>query len=183
MREIEIKMRVADLNKIEEKLKKAGCIFSEPINQHDTTYSKKGSTSEYTSAKEGDIILRIRKQDNKTEFNLKKQCSSESDNIECETDISDPESMHRILNELDWVSQIEVKKIRRKGKLGEYEICLDQVEKLGSFMEIEKMVDDNSDPEIIREELFKILEELGLSRKDEESRGYDTQIFQLENKI
>lgn len=31
----------------------------------------------------------------------------------------------------------------------------------------------------VREELFKELESLGLSRTDEETRGYDTQIYQL----
>ena len=84
-----------------------------------------------------------------------------------------------MLKLLNWSPMVEVKKVRRKGKLGEYEICLDQVEQLGTFIELEKMTSDDANPEDVREELFKELESLGLSRQDEETRGYDTQIYQL----
>ena len=183
MREIEIKFKVKDLNFLENNLIKQGCVFSDPIIQHDITYSQKNSDLDYTCAKEGDVMLRIRRQDEKSEFNIKKQCSGESDNIEHETQISNPDEMDKILKLLNWVPQVEVKKMRKKGKWDEYEICLDKVEELGDFMEIEKMVEDDSDPEIIREELFNMVKVLGLVKEDEETRGYDTQIFQLNIKI
>jgi adenylate cyclase class 2 len=181
MREIEIKIKVKNLDDLEKKLKKEGCVFCEPINQHDTTYSQGGNKSVYTCTKEGDIMLRIRRQDKNSEFNIKKQCSCESDNIEYETHISDPDSMDKTLKLIGWIPQVEVKKIRRKGKWGIYEICLDQVDKLGSFLEIEKLTDDDSDPNEVREELFDKIKVLGLDKSDEETRGYDTQIFQLES--
>jgi len=37
------------------------------------------------------------------------------------------------------------------------------------------------DAEEVRQELFKELESLGLSRTDEETKGYDTQIYLLKN--
>jgi adenylate cyclase class IV len=46
-------------------------------------------------------------------------------------------------------------------------------------VEIEKLTNDDANPEEVREELFNELESLGLSREDEETRGYDTQIYQL----
>lgn len=181
MREIEIKIRVKDLSEVESKLKEFGCILSGPINQHDIIYSKNG-LKEFESAKEGDVILRIRKQDHNTEFNLKQQKSSEMDNLEYETEISNLEAMDNILKALGWFPEVEVKKVRRKGKLGEYEICLDRVEELGDFIELEKFTDDNADPDEVREELFKVLEKFGLSREDEEVRGYDNQIICLHKK-
>ena len=120
---------------------------------------------------------------NCAEFTLKQQRSNESDNIEWETEVKDPEVIHNILSILEWYPSVEGKKMRRKGKLGEYEVCLDKVEKLGTFVELEKITGDNADAEEVREELFKELEFLGLSRDDEETRGYDTQIFQLEHKL
>jgi hypothetical protein len=45
-------------------------------------------------------------------------------------------------------------------------------------VELEKLADDNADPEQVLEELLLELESLGLSRNDREMRGYDTQIFQ-----
>lgn len=179
MREIEIKLRVKNLAEIEEKLKEKGCVISEPITQHDTIYSLKGSRNEFESASEGDVIIRIRRLKHVSQLNLKQQRSSEGDNLEYETEVKDPEEVHNMLVTLNWYPAIEVKKMRKKGKLGEYEFCLDTVEQLGTFVEIEKLTSDDADPEAVKEELFKELESLGLSREDEEIRGYDTQIYQL----
>lgn len=41
--------------------------------------------------------------------------------------------MHNMLLLMGYVPQVEVKKSRRKGKLGEYGVCMDTVEKLGNF--------------------------------------------------
>ncbi len=70
MREIEIKFKVKDLEILEDDLIKQGCIFSDSISQHDITYSQKNSDLYYTCAKEGDVMLRIRRQDGKSEFNI-----------------------------------------------------------------------------------------------------------------
>jgi len=184
MREIEIKLRVNDLDEVEERLKQQGCVLSEPISQHDTIYSlpSKSIRGDFGDTKEGHIAVRLRKQSDDTIFNLKKQLTNEMDNIEYETKVEDGETMHQILQLLEWKPEVEVKKTRKKGKLGEYEICLDRVEELGNFIEIEKMTDDNADPEQARKELFEALKPFGLTEKDEETKGYDTQIYQLQNK-
>ncbi len=180
MREIEIKLRVDNLDELEEKLTDSGLVISKEITQHDVIYSKNGS-SIFTSFREGDVVIRIRKQDGVAILNLKQQKSGEMDNLEYETEVVDADATHQILLKLGWAPEVEVKKVRKKGKLGEYEVCLDNVEKLGTFVELEKMTDDKADPQQIREELFKELEKFGLLRKDEETRGYDTQIYQLKN--
>lgn len=179
MREIEVKLRVKDLRTIEQALVKRGCVLSAPIRQHDTIYSKGGSTEEWETGKEGHVVVRIRREDNKTEFNLKQQRSNELDNLEYETKVENGDAIHQILLTMGWAPQVEVKKIRRKGKLGEYEICLDEIEGLGSFVELEKLTGDDADPATVQEELLKTLETLGLSRADQETRGYDTQMYQL----
>lgn len=181
MREIEIKLKANNFEEIEKKLKEKDCFLSEPISQHDVIYSLKNASDEFEETKEGDVIIRIRHLKNTAELNLKQQRSNEMDNLEYETEVKDPDATHKILQTLGWQPVIEVKKIRRKGKLGKYEICLDQVEKLGTFVELEKLTDDDADPETVREELFKELELLGLSRNNEETMGYDTQIYHLTN--
>ena len=181
MREIEVKLKVNNLNFLEKELSKAGCEFSEPIFQHDAIYSSRNINDEFDKSKEGDVIIRIRKQNGKAELNLKKQKSFEMDNLEYETEIENPDSVHQMLLILGWKPVIEVKKIRKKVKFKEYEICLDRVEKLGDFVEIEKMTEDSADPKEVRKELFDVMKQFG-SEKDEETRGYDTQIYQLENK-
>jgi len=182
MREIEIKLKVNDLSAIEKKLKELGCLLSENILQHDVIYSLKDKQAEFNKSKEGDIIIRIRKQDDVAQLNLKKQMSYEMDNIEYETEIKNPEAVHQMLMLLGWTPTVEVRKVRRKGKLSDYEICLDEVEELGNYIELEKLTSDSDDPNKVRQELFEALTPFGLSEKDEEIKGYDTQIYQLHNK-
>ncbi len=184
MREIEIKLRVNNLEELEKKLKENGCLISGEIKQHDVIYSRVDDKRDYMEAYEGFIAVRIRNQDGISILTVKQQKSNEMDNSEYETKVEDPEVMHQILLLLGWKPLLEVKKIRKKGKLGEYEICLDKVEELGSFVELETLIadDDNTDSGKVREELFKTLEPYGLSKKDEEKIGYDTQIYKLKNK-
>lgn len=179
MREIEIKLRVKDHDALEGKLGEIGCVLSAPIHQHDVIYSKDGDTSIWEGMKEGYIVVRIRRDDRGAIFTLKQQRTNEHDNIECETRIEDGDAMHRALVLMGFAPEVEVKKVRRKGKLGDDEICLDQVEGLGSFVELERMAADDADPAAIAEDLYAKLESLGLSRANEEKHGYDVQVFQL----
>jgi adenylate cyclase class 2 len=182
MREIEVKLKVNNLSELEKALAESGCMLSEPIFQHDVEYSYKGLNNEFKGFKEGDIMFRIRYTKDSAILTLKKQKSNEMDNLEYETVLGNPKDMHEILLALDYQSSVEVKKMRRKGKLGEYEICLDEVERLGNFVELEKLTNDDDDHELVTEDLLQKLEQLGLSRKDQEFKGYDTQIFELDNK-
>lgn len=182
MREIEIKLKVNNLEEIEKKLKDHGLVISKEITQHDIIYIHRDDKGDFTDAYEGHIALRMRYEGTVAKITLKQRRSNEMDNIEYETKVEDGEMMHEILQLLGWKPMVEVKKTRKKGKLGEYEICLDRVDKLGDFVELEKMIDDNADPEKIKNELFKELEKFGLSGNDEETQGYDTQIYLLKNK-
>lgn len=183
MREIEAKLKVSNMKDLEEKLKEGGCVLSAPIHQHDIIYSREGSDSEWAASKEGDIILRIRRENGKAIFNLKQQRSSELDNIEYETVVEDFEAMDSILKTLNWQPFIEVEKNRRKGKWKEYEICLDQVGGLGDYVELEKMSPENADPGEVLNELLGEMEKLGIDRANLEEKGYDTMLYFLKGKI
>ena len=182
MHEIEIKIRIKDPRALVDRLVAQGCALSVPIHQHDTIYPRAGDASPWERLKEGDIIVRIRRDDKGALFTLKQQCTNELDNIEHETRIADPDNLHEALLLIGFVPMVEVKKIRRTGKLGGDEICLDEVEEIGSFMELERLTDGDADAAEVAEELYKKLESLGLSRRDEEKRGYDTQMYQLRKK-
>ena len=180
MREIEIKLKVNNLDEIEEKLKQQGCVFSEPVTQHDVVYSSVHNTEAYDKiGGVGYVAIRIRHQDNTVTLTLKKQQSHEMDNLEYESEIENPKDIHEMLFILGWKPEVEVKKTRKKGKLEQYEICLDRVEGLGDYIELEKLTNDNADPEEVRKEFLEILKPFGLSEKDEEKTGYDTLIWIL----
>ena len=181
MREIEIKLRVKDLDALEKDLAVKGCVFSDPIRQEDVIYSN-GREDFFESAKAGDIIVRIRRQGNIIQLNLKQQRTYEMDNTEYETEIKDAEETHKILEVLGWKPVIEVKKIRREGKLTGYKFCLDKVDDLGDFIEVEKMTNNDANPNEVRKELFKAIEPFGLTEADEETKGYDTQMYQIKSR-
>jgi adenylate cyclase class 2 len=75
MREIEVKIRTDNLRLVQERLEGKGCQFSEPVHQHDTIYTI-ADEDIWTAAKEGDISMRIRQQDDGSVFNLKQQKTS-----------------------------------------------------------------------------------------------------------
>jgi adenylate cyclase class 2 len=53
------------------------------------------------------------------------------------------------------------------------EICIDEVEGLGSFIEMEKLAKEG-DSEKIQEELFEFFKRLGITNEDRVFWGYDT---------
>ena len=181
MREIEIKLKVNDIDSLETKLKEAGCVFEDSITQQDVIYSSSVNAGSFDEAKEGHVAIRIRKEGEKAKLTLKQQKTGEMDNLEYESEIEDIVAIDKILSTLGWKPEVAVVKTRKQGKLGEYQVCLDGVEQLGNYIELEKIADEDSDPEKIRDELLKTLEPFGLTRSDEETKGYDTLIY-LKNK-
>ena len=176
--EIEVKAKVRDFESIKNKVIELGCTLSEPIVQHDYIYTVK-DLDIYKGYKDS-AILRIREQNGKYIFTLKKNRSNELDCIEKELEISDKDTMQEIFELMGYESNVQVHKTRIKGKYAEYEICLDEVEGLGSYIEVEKMSDE--DGEKVQNELFEFLQTLGVLKEDRVFNGYDTLIWMKNNK-
>jgi len=183
MQEIEVKARVKNQNQLMSKLGDLGIKLSEPIFQHDTIFAEQDW--EFTQFVTERNILRIRRENNRTVLTLKRPGKNELDAEEHETEISNPDSMSDMLKLMEYLPVVEVKKERQKAKYnqnhpspllrkgGEIEICLDEVEELGTYIEVEKLVKE-ADTEKVQEELFQFLESLGIARSDRETHGYDT---------
>jgi len=175
--EIEVKAKVKDFETIKNKLREIGCILSEPIIQDDYIYNKKGIDirKEY----DGSPILRIREQGEKILFTLKKNRNNELDCIEKEIEVNNRNILNDIIELLDYECTVEVHKTRVKGIYNDYEICLDEVNGLGSYIEVEKMSDE--DGEKVQNELFDFLQTLGISKEDRVFKGYDTLMWLKNN--
>jgi len=178
-KEIEVKAQVADLEEIKSKLVQLGCVFSEPVIQHDVIFvdDNYGPFDEFQPGKN---LLRIRESGGTFLFTIKQPASNEFDSIEYETKIDDPEEMKKAITLMGFHAMAEVHKTRTKAKLNEWEICLDAVEGLGSFIELEEIAED-PDAEEIQEKMFSLLESLGVTRKDRVTHGYDTLVY-MKNK-
>ena len=175
--EIEVKAKVQDFDALISKLKEIGCVLSMPIIQDDYIFNQKGVDKKDHS--HNTPVLRIRKQNNKIIFTVKKNRSGELDCIEKEIEVSDESILKEIIELLGFEKTIEVHKKRRKGNYHDYEICLDEVEGLGSFIEVEKLSDE--DGKKVQKELFDFLKKLGIYEEARVLIGYDSQIWLKNN--
>ncbi len=104
---------------------------------------------------------------------LKRSVTNQLDSIEHETEVSDPSETEKIVEQLGFVQFCDLTKTRQKGTVGTIELCLDTVDGLGDFIEAEMMTADDADYQAVVGELWATLEEIGVSREDEVTEGYD----------
>ncbi len=178
MKEVEVKARLRDEAQVIQKLLALDVSLSKPMTQKDIVFFPKGLAFE---DRHDALALRIRDQDGRYIFTYKKPDKNNLDKIEYETDITDPAAMEKICLALDLEEIVRINKSRRKANHGGYEICLDEVEGLGSFIEVEKMTEDG-DSEQIQAELFAFLKTLGVTKEDQVFEGYDVMLYKLQNK-
>jgi adenylate cyclase class 2 len=95
------------------------------------------------------------------------------DSIEHETEVSDDVELASIIEHMNFVPYSDLTKTRRKAKIGEIEVCVDHLEGLGDFIELEKLTDEVVDYDVVIAELWTIFESLGVTKADEITDGYD----------
>ncbi len=170
MREIEIKVRVKDEKLVRAKLNDLDIKLSAPVVQHDVVYGKPGAVENAFDAN----WLRIRTEnDEKVILTLKRSVVGHLDSIEHETSVGDGAELEEIIKLLGFELYSDLTKTRQKAKYKDIEICLDKIDGLGTFVEAEKMMAHDADHEEVTEELWALLQRIGLSNIDEEKQGYD----------
>jgi adenylate cyclase class 2 len=173
-KEIEVKARVRNKELLLTKLGKVGCVFGKEIVQEDAIFMEKELKGDHRKAM-GRNVLRIRQQDGKNIFTLKRAEKDELVAIEKEFTFDNVDEMRGVLDLLGFKESVRVKKTRKKCKYGNLEICLDKVEGLGNFIEIEKITDE--EPVQVQEELMNFLKSLGVQESDRVFIGYDRMMY------
>ena len=144
MKEIEVKAYLKNEEQIIEKLKALGCILSESIRQIDTVYTRipAKTVDEYFK---NDHFVRIReKSDGKFILTVKRPLSKEIQaKIEHETEVKNIKELEQALFLMGYNIANKIIKVRRITNYKEFEICIDEVENMGSFIEIEKMSEED----------------------------------------
>ncbi len=169
MREIEVKARVRNLKSLLDRAHNLGINFGESVVQEDITYETKipKDNPDWN-------IFRIRKQGDKTILTMKYKASSRSrDNHERETVIEDAKEVADMLERVGYSFGVRICKTRQTAKFKNIEVCLDEVEDLGTFIELEKLENNDIDVDAIQAELWNILLQLGIDNEDRIHKGYD----------
>lgn len=176
MREIELKFHIQDKEKLMNKLSNLNCNVGSLITQNDTIYVNDLNNVESI---EGSVWLRVRKENDHIELNYKKQSNRLQDSKEIEFGVDSYEKANQFLEALGYKKWVEVNKKRRYSKYLNYNLCIDEVERLGNFIEIELLVDEN-DKKDYTEDLLSVAQLLGLNKKDIVNSHYDTMIYELD---
>ena len=91
---------------------------------------------------------------------------------EYETALGEYETARAILLALGFSPVLTVSKGRRAFRRGPVTACLDQVEGLGSFLELERLLPEESGRDEAVDGLLALLDELGVARQALERRSY-----------
>lgn len=107
--------------------------------------------------------------------------SNDLDAIEHEVEVSSKKEMEEAIFLMGYKEALRVNKTRAITHYDNCEICIDVVENLGIFIEMEKLTEDG-DSEKIQDELFKFFESIGIAREDRVTSGYDVLTLQKSHK-
>jgi len=161
VREVEVKYRVDDLEGLVAALKRRGIELGGPVYQDDQAYAPAGW--EFGDSKLGVSFVRLRTVDGRHYFALKKPTGNVQDCLEYETEVVDRVAMHGAIVQMGYRPTVRVAKARRVAAAGDCSVCVDDVEGVGGFVEVERMLPDDGAADAAQAELAAFVESLGIA--------------------
>ena len=161
--EIEIKARCDDRDELIRRIESAGSVFLESREEVDIYYNHPSRNFAQT-----DEALRIRAVNGLCRLTYKgpKVSGRSKARIEHETEVKDFSQLRSIIESLGFIVSGTVRKNRSLYALDGIEICVDDVDDLGTFAELEKK---GLLGQGIEDELYELAAKLGLSRFERRS--------------
>lgn len=160
MREIEVKYRIQDKEALLAALKLRGIELGEAVYQDDQAYAPQGWSFE--DSKLGVSFVRLRTIDDRHWFALKQPTINAQSCLEYETEVADREAMHGAILQMGFYATVRVAKERRTAVAGDISLCVDELEGVGTFLELERMVADDASSEEVQAELVDFVAGLGI---------------------
>ena len=163
MFEVEVKTYLFNTNGIIEMLKNKGCILETPIIQKDDVFVHQSIQN--AKIPNGSNVLRIRTENDRYLLTLK-QIQNSFEAIELETIVDNPKAVSEMLELLGYKRLVTVNKKRTKTKYNKFLLCIDEVEFLGNFLEVELLVEKEDEKATALEQIHNFLNELSISKND-----------------
>lgn len=160
VQEVEVKYRVLDAEALAAALAAREVSLSPPIRQDDQAYAPVGWA--YGQPKLNVPFARLRTQDGRHLFTVKKPLANEMACLEHESEIADREQMHASLMSMGFYPTVRIVKTRRTAVLGSLSLCLDDVEQAGVFLEVEQLVPHEESGEAAQQRLDEFAQALGV---------------------
>jgi adenylate cyclase class 2 len=160
VREIEVKYRIGDLEALLAALKYRDIELSDPISQDDQAYAP--VHWEFGDSKLGVSFLRLRTTVGRHYFTLKQPADNAQACLEYETEVADREAMHAAALRMGYKPTVRIIKTRRTAAVGDCSLCVDDVEGIGGFLELERLATDTADATAEQAELAAFIDSLGI---------------------
>jgi len=136
MIEVEIRAKIEDFTPIKKRLEMLGALFLQKEKMADHIFGRAKDLDQEHKIIDGCFSARIREKNDKllVEFKEIKRAGA---GLEFSSPVSSVEAAINFLEKLDFERAFVVAKTRETYRYQDFEICLDEVEQLGFFVEIE----------------------------------------------
>jgi adenylate cyclase, class 2 len=178
VREVEVKFRVGDRRALLAALAARGIGVGPPVRQDDQAYAPSGW--EYGDARGGVPFARLRTAGGRHTFTVKRPAENVLSCEEHETPVADREQMHRAVLAMGFRATVRIGKTRRVAVIagGDVTLCVDDVDGLGTFLEVERLVPDGVPGEAVQADMARFVASLGIDAERTEV-SYDTLVRAL----
>lgn len=164
MIEVEVKLPISDKERVEQGLKSIGFILGKLLKESDIYYN-----SAVYDLKKKDMALRIRSCEDMISGKTKTVITYKGPKLddismtrkELETKVEDAEVLQEILSGIGFQPVCPVIKLRQYYHMNNMTACVDQVEKLGDFLELELIVEVEEERKSALIQIENILKTLG----------------------
>lgn len=161
VREVEVKYRVTDPAEVQTALWRGhGVVLGASVRQDDQAYAPAGWS--YGDPRQGVPFARLRSVDGRHTFTVKRPADNVLSCLEVETEVADREAMHQAVLAMGYRATVRITKTRRTTVVGETTVCLDEVDELGGFLEMERRVPDSERGERVQDQLAAFVAQLGV---------------------
>lgn len=171
MREVEVKYSVSDAEALVLALKRVGIALGRSVFQDDQAYAPVGWN--YGDAKQGVSFVRLRTVGEHHTFTLKRPAENALSCDEFETTVVDREQMHLAIAAMGFYPTTRIAKTRRAADFGDMAVCVDEVDGLGTFLELERIVPDHVCGEAVQAELAAFVTSLDVDA-ERTTQTYDS---------
>ncbi|MEK7601935.1 MAG: class IV adenylate cyclase [Patescibacteria group bacterium] len=182
MREVEVKAHLRNKEELLGKLTESGAVFAKSVTQNDTVFVRDASTMEKFLG--NDCFLRIRETPESIIFTLKYHPNRTGNGnalampLEHELTVSNKKELEEMLRLMGFVPALVINKTRESCHVGDFEICVDEVEDLGSFIEVERLTEHEEEVEPVIKDMKEFLCSLGVAESDMGVKRYDIQLLE-----
>ncbi|WP_232304122.1 CYTH domain-containing protein [Pseudofrankia sp. DC12] len=157
---MEVKYALSDAQAVAVAFAERGIVLDGPVFQDDQAFAPVGWS--FGDSKLGVSFLRLRTVNGRHWFALKQPVANAQDCLEYETEVLDRGQMHQAVLLMGYAATVRVAKSRRTGRHGDISLCLDEVEGVGAFLELERLVPDDEPADAVQAELAAFVASLGI---------------------